>query len=161
MKKKDIPQVQHVARTSWNATYEGIIPRDIQENFLNAAYSDKNMKSRLKHSIVFVAEVDGRIVGFANYSPITSEGTTELGAIYLHPEFQGRGIGTGFLQHGINHFSNVEEIHLNVEKNNEIGMNFYNAKGFEVVSEFEDNFGGHILHTVRMVLKVNKIMSKS
>ena len=26
MKKKDIPQVQQIAKTSWNHTYEGIIP---------------------------------------------------------------------------------------------------------------------------------------
>jgi ribosomal protein S18 acetylase RimI-like enzyme len=161
MKKKDIPQVQHVAKTSWNATYEGIIPFGIQENFLNAAYSDKNMKSRLKHSIIYVAEVEGKIVGFANYSPITTDGKTELGAIYLYPEYQGKGIGTAFLQQGIKQLGNVKEILLNVEKNNKIGMNFYTAKGFEVVSEFEDNFGGHILNTVRMVLKVNKITSNS
>ena len=28
MKKKDIRQVQQIAKTSWNHTYEGIIPFD-------------------------------------------------------------------------------------------------------------------------------------
>lgn len=31
MQLEDIPQVQHVAKTSWNHTYRGIIPIEIQE----------------------------------------------------------------------------------------------------------------------------------
>ncbi|MFC4024652.1 GNAT family N-acetyltransferase [Oceanobacillus longus] len=157
MKKRDISQVQRVARTSWHATYEGIIPLDIQDKFLNSAYSVVNMKRRLKHSTIFVSEVGRKIVGFANYSPVSVDGSVELGAIYLYPEYQGKGIGTAFLQLGIEKLG-ASEIHLNVEKNNTIGTTFYHAKGFEVKSEFEDNFDGHMLKTVRMVLKVKEGM---
>lgn len=45
MLKEDIKQVQDVAKISWNATYEGIIPVEIQENFLNGAYSDDDGKT--------------------------------------------------------------------------------------------------------------------
>ncbi|WP_170150267.1 GNAT family N-acetyltransferase [Oceanobacillus halophilus] len=154
MKKKDIPQVQHVAKTSWNSTYEGIIPLDIQNNFLQNAYSYKNMKRRLKHTTIFVAEMDGKIVGFANYSPVSKEGSTILGAIYIYPEYQGKGIGSAFLKEGMEKLGDVRKIQLNVEKNNIIGMRFYEAKGFEKVREYEDDFDGHILKTVEMALKV-------
>ncbi|WP_087973497.1 GNAT family N-acetyltransferase [Oceanobacillus rekensis] len=158
MKKRDITQVQHVARTSWHSTYEGIIPLEIQDRFLDAAYSRANMKKRLKKSILFVSEVDGKVVGFANYSPVSADGSVELGAIYLYPEFQGYGIGSAFLREGIENLG-ASEIHLNVERNNHIGTNFYRAKGFEMVSEFNDKFDGHILKTVRMVLKVSEEMN--
>lgn len=154
MKKKDSKLVQKVARTSWHSTYEGIIPRKIQDNFLNLAYSDEMMKRRLKNSIMFVAEVEGEVIGFANYSPVNNNGMTELTAIYLYPAYQGKGIGTALLDEGIQRLQGVKEIHLNVEKNNKIGMNFYETKGFKVASEFDDDFDGHILKTVRMVLKV-------
>lgn len=154
MKKKDIEQVQHVARTSWHSTYKGIIPHKIQDKFLNVAYSNEMMKRRLKQSIMFVAEVERKVIGFANYSPVNQDGVTELTAIYLDPIYQGKRIGTALLEEGIERLRGVKEIHLNVEKNNRIGMDFYEAKGFAVVSEFDDDFDGHILKTVRMALKV-------
>ncbi|WP_066287779.1 GNAT family N-acetyltransferase [Bacillus sp. FJAT-29937] len=149
----DIPQIQNVAKTSWNYTYEGIIPKDIQDNFLVSAYNDEMMKRRLEHSHLYVAEIEGTIVGFANFSPVKEHGEIELGAIYLLPEYQGKGIGTALLSEGIHQIEGINEVYINVEKDNHIGRNFYDAKGFTLVSEFDDNFDGHILKTVRMVLK--------
>lgn len=154
MIKEDMQQVQQVAKTSWHHTYEGIIPAEIQGNFLKSAYSDEMMNLRLVSTFIFVSEVDGKVIGFANYSPVKEEGNVELSAIYLYPEYQGKGIGTRLLQAGIKNIEGTKEIFVNVEKDNEIGINFYKAKGFEVISEFDDDFDGHILKTVRMVLKV-------
>lgn len=154
MNEADIKQVQDVARTSWHATYDRIIPLHVQEDFLEAAYNDEQMKKRLARSFLFVAEVDGKIVGFANFSPVKAGGEVELGAIYLYPAYQGKGIGSALLQYGIKELEDVNEIYINVEKENQIGMSFYKAKGFELVKEFDDEFSGHILKTVRMVLKI-------
>lgn len=154
MRKKDILSVQDVAEKSWNATYEGIIPQQIQANFLQSAYSAKMMKRRLKDTHIFVSEVDGKIVGFANYSPVSDDGKVELAAIYLYPEQQGKGIGTALLNAGVEQLKGIKELSLSVEKNNHLGVTFYKAKGFEVTSEFDDDFDGHILKTVRMLLKV-------
>lgn len=155
MKRKDIPALQEVAKASWNTTYEGIIPLSIQENFLTKAYSVKMIKKRLKQTFFFVAEVDNKVVGFANYSPLFDEGKTDLHAIYLYAAYQGFRIGTAFLEAGFNDLG-ASEILLNVERQNQAAMNFYHAKGFEKVSEFDDHFDGHILHTIRMSLKVTK-----
>jgi ribosomal protein S18 acetylase RimI-like enzyme len=154
MQDGDITQVQHVAKTSWNSTYEGIIPQKVQEDFLQAAYNDGRMAMRLQNSYLFVSESDEQIVGFANFSSVNEEGKAELGAIYLLPEYQGSGIGTALLQAGIDKLTNAREIFISVEKDNKIGRSFYDAKGFEVISEFDDNFDGHILKTIRMVLHI-------
>ncbi|MCO0601482.1 GNAT family N-acetyltransferase, partial [Peribacillus butanolivorans] len=69
-------------------------------------------------------------------------------------EYQGKGIGTALLKEGIKNLEGAKEIFINVEKDNQIGTTFYKAIGLEVVSEFDDNFDGHILKTVRMVLKL-------
>ncbi|RHW43268.1 GNAT family N-acetyltransferase [Neobacillus notoginsengisoli] len=154
MKPEDTKQVQQVAKTSWNATYEGIIPQNIQERFLKSAYNDEMMERRLEHSLMLVAEEDGKIVGFANFSKVREGGKVELAAIYLYPEFQGKGIGTALLNEGIARLEGIEELYINVERDNVIGKTFYEAKGFETVEEFDDDFDGHILKTIRMVLKV-------
>ncbi|AND41422.1 GNAT family N-acetyltransferase [Cytobacillus oceanisediminis] len=154
MEQEDIKQVQEVAKTTWNATYEGIIPLEVQEKFLNSAYNDDRMMQRLGRSTLYVAEIEGRVVGFANFSQVREDGKVELGAIYLYPEQQGNGIGSALLQKGIKDLEGVNKIYINVEKDNKIGKTFYEAKGFEVVKEFDDEFDGHILKTIRMVLKV-------
>ncbi|MFC4811658.1 GNAT family N-acetyltransferase [Paenibacillus sp. GCM10023250] len=154
MGPSDIQQVQYVAKTSWNVTYKGIIPLEVQESFLTSAYNDEMMLRRLERSNVFVAELDEKIVGFANFSFVREDGQAELSAIYLYPEHQGKGIGSALLQEGIRNSQGVKEVYINVEKDNEIGRRFYEAKKFEIVKEFDDNFDGHILKTVRMVLKV-------
>jgi len=155
MHAEDTKQVQDIAKTTWNATYEGIIPTEIQNNFLLKNYSDESMKQRIERSIVYVAEVEGEVVGFANYSTVRDGGKVELAAIYLYPEFQGKGIGTALLDQAVKQLEGIKEIYINVEKENKIGMNFYEAKGFEVVKESESEFDGHIMKQVRMVKKFN------
>src|SRR5699024_7448846 len=135
MVKEDIEQVQEVARNSWSTTYEGIIPYQIQENFLNRAYNDEMMEKRVGQSYIFVAEKENRIVGFANFTPVNNEGQSELSAIYLDQDFQGEGIGTALLQRGIKELENLKELYLDVEKENTIGKAFYDSNGFKTEKE--------------------------
>lgn len=153
MTVNDIKQVQDVAKVSWNATYNGIIPTEVQENFLRTAYSDVILQKRLERSQIYVAVLNDKIVGFVNLSFVREDGIVELSAIYVYPEFQGQGVGSALLKEGIKHAYGLKEVYINVEKDNVIGRRFYEAKKFEFVKEFEEDFDGHILKTVRMVLK--------
>jgi len=154
MQLKDIEQVQQVAKTSWNETYKNIIPFQIQENFLKIAYSNEMLQKRLENSLFLVSEIQQEIVGFASFSNISEQGKVELTAIYFAPSYQGKGMGSALLQLGIESLSGVKEILVDVEQENAIGLRFYQAKGFKVVEEYDDVFDGHILKTVRLVLKV-------
>lgn len=153
MTVEDIPQVQQVAGTSWHHTYNGIIPRHIQDNFLATAYNDENMVRRVERSHAFVALVEAQVVGFANFSYVKDDGKSELAAIYLLPEAQGKGLGTKLLEQGLA-LPNVQAIELSVEKDNASGMNFYIAKGFKQIDAYKEDFAGHELDTVRMRLEV-------
>ena len=150
---EDIPQVQLVARTSWHYTYDGIIPRPIQDNFLATAYNNENMVRRVERSQAFVALVEGQVVGFSNFSYVNNDGKSELAAIYLIPEAQGKGLGTKLLEQGLT-LPNVQAIELSVEKDNVSGMNFYRAKGFQQIDAFKEDFAGHELDTIRMRLEI-------
>lgn len=148
-KKQDLQQIQQVAKSSWMDTYENIIPIDVQEQFLQSAYSDDMMVRRLENTLLLVAEDAEQIVGFANFSPVKDD-KTELAAIYLYPAYKGKGIGTALLQKGIRLMEDIKEITLHVEKENEVGINFYKAKGFNKVDEFEEDLNGFTLKTVKM-----------
>src|SRR5699024_9819720 len=125
------------------------------EKFLKAAYSDEMMHKRLNHSLFLVAEADSGVVGFANFSFANDQGETNLGAIYLYPGQQSRGIGTAMLQEGINQLDGVVSIYVEVEKDNAIGVSFYNAKCFQIVDEYDDEIDGYILKTILMTLNLS------
>jgi predicted N-acetyltransferase YhbS len=154
MKPKDIEAVQRVARESWKTTYSGIIPMEIQESFLRSAYSDGMMHKRLEVSSLYVAEESGEVVGFANFSTVKQGNIAELGAIYLLPEYHGEGIGTALLQEGIKNLKGAQSLIADVEKENKSGVTFYEAKGFQAHSEFDDNLDGLVTKMLRMVLSL-------
>ncbi|MDM5188337.1 GNAT family N-acetyltransferase [Bacillus sp. DX4.1] len=154
MNAEDIAAVQEVAKLVWHDTYKGIIPQDIQDKFLGQAYSDEMMKRRLEQSHLLVAELEEKIVGFANFSLVKHQNEAELGAIYILPEQQGNGIGTTLLQRGLTVLEDVKKLYVYVEAANEKGKSFYEAKGFAIVEQFEEDFEGHMMQTIRMVLHI-------
>lgn len=119
MKQEDIHAVQSVAKIAWHDTYEGIIPREIQDSFLDEAYSDEKMKYRLENTHLFVAEEEGEVIGFANFSPVRLQNEAELGAIYLLPDQQGKGIGSALLQRGLTVLKGIRKLYIHVEAANE------------------------------------------
>jgi GNAT superfamily N-acetyltransferase len=149
---KDLGTIQKIAKESWNDTYRGLIPEDIQERFLGEAYADELMPVRLERTLLLVAENDGKLVGFANASQ--KEGIGNLHAIYLLPVAKGRGIGSQLLESLFAELGPIREMHVEVEKGNKSGETFYTAKGFKMVAEFTENLYGHTLTTKKMVLEL-------
>lgn len=147
MRATDIEAIQHVAAISWHATYENIIPRDVQRNFLQLAYSKERLLQRMVETNFYVAIAEDEIIGFANFSSVRANGQVDLSAIYVLPSKQGKAIGSNLLAHGIQQLQ-PSVITLNVEKENLIGRQFYNGKGFTVVREFDEPFLGYTLKMV-------------
>lgn len=151
MTEKDIPKIQNIAKLSWHDTYEEIIPLHIQDNFLEMAYSISMLEKRLALTNMYVAEFDDQVVGFANFSK-DENGIVELTAIYLLSDYRNLRIGSALIKHGISRMEGIKFIDVVVEKENKVGYNFYKKFGFVVQDEFEDDFDGHILQSVRMRL---------
>lgn len=155
MKRKDIPAIQDIAKISWNSTYTGIIPSQIQESFLNQAYSVKMLKKQRRNSNFYVALINQELIGFANYSQVYSDDSVHLHAIYLHPEYQGKGIGSALLEIGSDQLA-ADKISLHVERQNIKAIQFYKRKGFYKISEFDDELEGHTIHTIRMIWNIHE-----
>ena len=87
----------HVA--SWRTTYRGLLPDAYLAALDVDAYSgrwERSLTSPRSRGTVFVAEVEGQVVGFASGGPERDEDPRydgELYAIYLLPEFQRLGLG--------------------------------------------------------------------
>lgn len=83
----------------------------------------ENVFSRQMAQMEFwVAEVEGRIVGFIAFVP------DEIEHLYLLPEFHGRGIGTGLLLHALDRCG--DDVSLWVFQQNGPARSFYERHGF-------------------------------
>jgi GNAT superfamily N-acetyltransferase len=97
---RDAASIAHVHVQSWLTTYEGIVPQAYLAS-LNEAERVPLWQDWLTREIsVFVAEHEGRIVGFAGGGPILEplhSYDSELYMLYLLKDAQGRGTGKALL----------------------------------------------------------------
>lgn len=97
---EDASAIARVHVESWQTTYRGIVPDQYLES-LNVEERTARWQDLLRSgSRVFVAEGEGRIIGFVHGGAIReplNNYDAELFAIYLLAEAQGRGIGTAIL----------------------------------------------------------------
>ncbi|HWW03752.1 GNAT family N-acetyltransferase [Collimonas sp.] len=90
---------------SWRATYRGIIPDDYLDGMKvedSTAIWSRILSATSSAANVFVAEVDGEVLGFAAGMTLAEAKLgydSELTAIYLEPSVQRAGIGRRLVAH--------------------------------------------------------------
>jgi GNAT superfamily N-acetyltransferase len=99
-KPEDARPIAEVHVASWRHAYRGVLPADYldrlsvhdREAMWLSAFADPDPRSG-----ALVAEMTGRIVGFASFGPSRDEGvadeTGEVPAIYVAPAVLGTGVG--------------------------------------------------------------------
>lgn len=150
--KEDIEDIRDIAVQSWHDTYEGIIPRESQNKYLEKYYSEERLQERIDKNHMFVCEKAGRVIGFASFFYETVD-SAEVEAIYVLPGAQREGVGSALMRHLWSHMQNVRELYIDIESGNEKAENFYKLSGFEFQTEFEEDFEGHRLKTKRLRMR--------
>lgn len=89
----------------------------------------------------WVYELDGKVVGFISLLG------QEVGAIFVHPAMQSKGIGRSLMDHAR---SLGGQLQLEVFKANRVGRTFYDHYGFEVVEEYFHEALGHPMLKMRL-----------
>lgn len=151
MEPADIRPVQDVARRTWARTYRDTIPREVQDKFLERAYSRASLERRMVSDVFLVAALDGEVVGFADFEP-ASRTAAYLGALYVLPDRQRCGTGARLPHAGIASFPPATKFILRVEKHNARAEAFYRRHGFEVTGEATEYLFGHESREVEMTL---------
>ena len=103
---EDAEGIAYVHVTAWQETYRGLMPDDVLDT-LSVERRAEQWKNTLEdpnnvYHLVVVAEVDGKIIGFANYGREREndpEHEGELYAIYILKEFQQQGVGRALMKH--------------------------------------------------------------
>lgn len=149
----DIDGISSVAELTWHNTYGPIYSSEFIRQFLEEAYSPSRLEADILRDEAspirkfMVAEADEQIVGYAQLTD-TDHGECELSRIYVLPEFQGKGVGRSLLNEMIRRDQSIESVFAWVEKDNPIGVRFYQSNHFTFAEEMEETLNGHttILH---------------
>ena len=137
----DAEQIQNVFYKTWLATYPnseaGVTVEDINELFKEKISAEGIQKSqkrieeglKLDNQKFVVAKINGKVVGVCLAT--TSDEINQLNAIYVLPEFQGRGIGYQLWNEVFNFFDTTKDTIVEVVTYNHPAIKFYNRLGFE------------------------------
>jgi diamine N-acetyltransferase len=132
----DIPGIQLIAALTWPHAYADILsPRQV-EYMLNMMYSYATLENQMLQEghHFFVAESEGKMLGFAGCSPYEDR-VWKLHKLYVLPFQQKSGLGKSLLQ-TVEVFATeagAEALVLNVNRQNNANA-FYKHLGFEIDS---------------------------
>jgi len=152
VEESDLEGIRDLNMASWLEAYGGIIPEEKIREEVDYTKESLNTKKDDEKLVFLVAEADGRVVGTINFCwgdenthefVNLDEEEAQLRAVYLHPEYWQQGIGTELFEQGLELLPDrIETLKVECLKDNEVGRNFYDSKGFTVVNEREiDLFG--------------------
>ncbi|MDM5207638.1 GNAT family N-acetyltransferase [Cytobacillus kochii] len=144
----DFSTIQLVARLSWAEAYRELIPVSVQKKYLQTAYSIDPLRNKLETTAFLVGEWEEKVVSFANLH--CSKNENDLSAIYIHPKFQSKGLGSALLNNIKNKLQNGDELVVYLEKGNHQAESFYRKHGFTYIEEFSESFFDHTFKTVKM-----------
>jgi ribosomal protein S18 acetylase RimI-like enzyme len=137
----DVAAICEICTVAYHDTYANLVPDDYVERVIDEFYRPERVAGEIAPSPpswfgYLVVEEDGRVRGTAG-GGVTAPGVGELFVIYLDPAERGRGLGTLLLDRIIEQVAGAgaAELWASVVVDNEKGLPFYRARGFEQIGK--------------------------
>lgn len=102
----------------------------------------------------FVTEEEGKLIGAGGINYFPEDGQARISWDVIHPDLQGKGIGTQLMQHRLKVIKNKPGIYLIVVRTTQLVYKFYEKMGFELEKVEKDFWApGFDLYQMRLPLK--------
>jgi len=154
----DAPDMAEVGIRSWEVAYKDIIPAEyIRER--NATRS-KQFKIPDDNTTKYVIQKDSKIIGIMtidrSYDDDLDDSFYDLQAIYLHPDYYRRGIGSQAMEFAYDIARNLGKTAMTVWllADNHNAKNFYEKCGFNADGKTKTKDYGKTLTLIRMRRKL-------
>jgi ribosomal protein S18 acetylase RimI-like enzyme len=152
----DIEAIRAIAKRSWETDYPAILTRETIEAGVDDWYAPDQIAAELvpARSVLFVADRDGDVAGFAHATWSATDDEGYILRLYVDPDHRRAGVGHELLERTCSHLADqgVERINAMVLAENDPGNDFYERFGFELVDESETTIGGDAYREHRYVL---------
>jgi ribosomal protein S18 acetylase RimI-like enzyme len=142
----DLPAIARLAGLIWRAHYPGIIATEQIEYMLAKMYSLETLREDMRLRAIRYERllVGQELAGFAAHGPTEQPKVFKLHKIYLHPAWQGRGLGSFLLRHCELEVSKLgaDRLVLTVNKRNSKAIAAYQRIGFAITDSVVVDIGG-------------------
>ncbi len=153
----DLPHIAHIARVTWDVTYNNTIAPENRREFLERAYKLENLETVLDASghWLYVSQLKDELVAFGHflkrYHPNISQ--AELVRLYVLPEYQNLNIGYTILQTGFAALAEVgiKQCFVSVQASNKLARRFYERYNFSFRRKHGQFLGTQIITMVEYV----------
>ncbi|SEQ12745.1 GNAT family N-acetyltransferase [Piscibacillus halophilus] len=137
------PKIEHaeairrICSTGWRQTVEGLCSEEYQEQNIEYWYNIEKIQDDIENgTYTHVAIIDSKVVGTIG-GAMTGPETGQIFVFYMDPTYRYKGIGKKLLniftedqkQQGA-----TEQV-VSVQKDNQYGIPFYEARGFRPIAE--------------------------
>jgi len=129
IEEKDYEGKGYVHYQSWIETYTGLM----EESYLSKHTLEKCILMAKKYpDRTITAEVNQKVVGFANYGPTRDEDqhSGEVMAIYVLKDYQKQGIGKALMDECMSRLNDYQKIIVWVLSSNQKSIDWYERYGF-------------------------------
>lgn len=166
----DVLGMQEVFYKTWLATYPneelGITVDDIEDRF-KGAFTEEKLAPRRERLVnlpegekVFVAKENDKVVGLCRI--ILHQDKNQLQAIYILPEYQGKGVGKKLWEEAQQNFDQTKDTIVEVASYNTKAIEFYRRLGFIETGKYweDENFrlkSGAIIPEIEMIIKAKQL----
>lgn len=154
---EDAAEASRMHARTWKISYRGLLPDALLDGLAPSRWENgwrRGFGSMDPTRTVHVAEIGGRIVGFAGSGRARAGAPTgyagEVYAIYVDPDHQGKGIGRILLKKAAEGLAERRLIPVIIWTlfDNPRSRGFYESRGGTVVAERTEPFDGYELHEV-------------
>ncbi len=125
----DTQTIADIHTTAWCTAFGGYVTPEILANMRNKDRTEMTTAA-IKERRTWVAEEDGRLLGFATITPLPA---SELKLLYVHPDHQRRSIGSQLFQ-TVRHYFKEQGVQTFV---------LWTMKNYPTANRFYTRLGGH------------------
>ncbi|MDP2027915.1 GNAT family N-acetyltransferase [Sulfuriferula sp.] len=146
LRDDQVEALSALARHIWLQHYPGIISPAQIDYMLNQRYNAAAIRQHLHQpgSGWDVAQQDSSLIGFVHYCLDTEPQRLKLDKLYVHPDWQRRGVGAALLARveAAARRQQRSVIQLRTNKHNHLALAAYRKYGFEMAAEVVTDIGG-------------------
>lgn len=146
----DIRTIQSLAEEIWWPTYSPFLDKAQIAYMLQALFSNEKIISDMDKGLSYIISYANHgqdATGFAVYGPKEDqEYTSRIDKLYILPSKQGMGCGKLLLDHISLQNPQAHLLELNVNRNNEKAIRFYQRQGFAITQSVDISWHGYILN---------------